>query len=284
MSTIGRFLAYLERQSRLFLWLAILVAVLGLGIIDYETGPGLSLSLFYIFPVALASWALGTSEGLLVSFICAATWSITNLPVHQSLISFFPMGNAIERLGILAIFTLLFSEVHTLSKNESRSSHTDHPAGIPNRKVLYESAAQEMKRLARTRRPFTLIFMDLDDFKILNDSAGHSVGDVVLTEIATMLKLQLRGIDVVTRIGGDEFAMILPETDELAARKVASRLQSSLLQDMREHHWPVTFSIGVLTIISAPSNKDEIFRLADQLMYNAKKEGKNTICYKVYTG
>ena len=85
-------------------------------------------------------------------------------------------------------------------------------------------------------------------------------------------------------MGGDEFVLILPETDDHAAHKVVPRLHSSLLEEMQSHHWPVTFSIGALTCLSAPSNADEMFRLADQLMYDAKKSGKNTICYQVYSG
>ena len=265
------------------MWTAVLVSVLCLGVIDYEIGPGLSLFLPYLFPVALASWTLGTSEGLLVSFVCSAIWNITNFPANQNFIDLLPVGKSIERLGILIIFSLLISEVHTLLKNEKRLSRTDYLTGIPNRRALYETVALEMKRLARTMRPFTLIYMDLDDFKIINDSAGHPAGDVVLTEIATILKLQLRGIDTVARMGGDEFVAILPETNELAARKVAPRLQSSLLEDMQEHHWSVTFSIGVLTFLSAPANTDEMIKRADRLMYSAKKEGKNAICYGVYS-
>ena len=141
----------------------------------------------------------------------------------------------------------------------------------------------EMERLTRTGRPFTLLYMDLDDFKTVNNSAGHEAGDTVLSRIATVLKLQLRGIDIIARMGGDEFVMILPETNDQDAHKVVPRLQSSLLEEMQSHHWPVTFSIGVLTFVSAPSNTDELFRLADQLMYRAKKEGKNAICYQVHS-
>jgi len=145
-----------------------------------------------------------------------------------------------------------------------------------------EAASVELDRLARTGRPFTLLYMDLDDFKSINDIAGHEAGDSLLTNFATVLKLQLRGIDIVARMGGDEFIMILPETDDQAAGKVAPRLQSLLREEMQEHHWSMTVSIGALTCLSAPSNVDEMFRLADQLMYRAKKEGKNTICYQVY--
>ena len=282
MSITGRFLAYLDKQSRFFLWLAVMVSVLGLGIIDYEIGPGLSLSPFYIFPVALASWTLGTSEGLLVSFVCAVIGEISNLPVNPSYASLFPVWDAIERLGILITFSLLFSAVHTLLKDEARLSHVDDLTGISNRRAIFESAGKEMERLARSGQPFTLLYMDLDDFKIVNDTSGHAAGDALLNEVATVLKLQLRGIDIVARLGGDEFAAILPETDEQAARKVAPRLQSSLLENMQSQHWPITFSIGALTCLSAPNNTDELFQLGDQLMYAAKKEGKNTICYKVY--
>ncbi len=282
MTITGRFLAYLERQSRLFIWLAVIVSVLGLGVIDYKTGPNFSISLFYVFPVALASWTLGTSEGILVSFICAVAWNMTNLPANQSFITLFPLWNALTRLGILVIMALLFAEVHSLLNNESRLSHTDYLTGISNRRALFESASLEIGRLTRTGRPFTLLYMDLDDFKTVNDFAGHEAGDFVLTKIATVLKLQLRGIDVIARIGGDEFVMILPETDEEAARKVAPRLHGFLLEEMQKNQWPVTFSIGALTFVSAPADAAEMFRLADQLMYSAKKEGKNTICYKVY--
>ena len=79
MSFNSRLLAYLDKQSRPFLWLAVLVSVLGLGIIDYETGPDISIFLFYIIPVALASWTLGMSEGFLVSLVCAAVSGGTNL-------------------------------------------------------------------------------------------------------------------------------------------------------------------------------------------------------------
>ena len=116
MSITGRFLSYLDKQNRVFLWLAVMVSVLGIGIIDYKLGPGLSLSPFYIFPVALASWTLGTSEGFLVSFICAVIGEISHLPVSQSFASLFPVWDTIERLGILITLSLLFAEIHALLK------------------------------------------------------------------------------------------------------------------------------------------------------------------------
>ncbi|HUI89509.1 MAG TPA: GGDEF domain-containing protein [Anaerolineales bacterium] len=282
MSITNRFLAYLERQNALFLWMAVLVAVIGLGIIDYETGPGFSISLFYIFPVALASWALGNSEGMFISFACAAAWAVTNLRTDQRFLDpLVYLWNAAVFLGSLLVVSMLVSTIHELFKTESHLSRTDFLTGIRNRRGLFEAASIEIQRLARTKRPFTFLFMDLDNFKSLNDMKGHAMGDSLLTSVATTLKLHLRGIDIVARIGGDEFAAILPETDGQAARKVAARLQSSLLEEMQKHQWPVTFSIGALTCASVPSNADEMFQQVYQLVSDAKKAGENTICYKV---
>lgn len=284
MSVVRRFLSYLERQSPLFLWLAILVFTLGLGIIDYETGPDLSVSLFYVFPVATASWALGNSEGMFVSFTCAAIWAVTNLRTDQRFTHpFVYLWNTAVFLGSLLVVSLMVAEVREFLRSESNLSRTDFLTGIQNRRGLFESASMEIKRLARNKRPFTLLCMDLDNFKSLNDSNGHADGDLLLTSVAKILKLQLRGIDIIARTGGDEFAVILPETDDQAARKVAPRLQSLLQEEMQTHQWPISFSIGALTCVSAPSNAEEIFQLADQLVYDAKKVGKNTISYKVYS-
>ena len=284
MSITGRFLAYLDKQSSLFLWLAVMVSVLGIGIIDYEIGPGVSLSLSIFFRSRWQAGRLERPRDFWYLLSAQPSGKYQNLPVNQSYASLFPVWDGIERLGVLIVFSLLFSEIHALLKNKSRLSHTDYLTGISNRRALFKSSSMEIERLTRTGRPFTLLYMDLDDFKAVNDSAGHEAGDFVLNRIAIALKLQLRGIDIIPRMGGDEFVMILPETDDQAAHKVVPRLQSSLLEEMQSYHWPVTFSIGVLTFVSAPSDADEMFRLADQLMYSAKKEGKNAICYKVYSG
>src|ERR1700690_1426519 len=105
MTFTGRILAYLDRQNRLFLWLAVVVSVLGLGIIDYETGPNFSISLFYIIPVALASWALGKSEGIIVTIICAALWDGLGFPTGQLLgnMPLYLIWNDLSRLGLLLI-------------------------------------------------------------------------------------------------------------------------------------------------------------------------------------
>jgi diguanylate cyclase (GGDEF)-like protein len=219
-----------------------------------------------------------------VSFICAVIWQMTNLPTAQSVGSLLLIWNTIVRLGILGIISLLISEVHSLLKSESELSHTDFLTGVSNRRALEESAASEMERLTRTDQPFSILYVDVDNFKAVNDNVGHKGGDAVLLEIANMLKLQLRGFDVVARIGGDEYVVLLPGTDQEAARRVAPRVQASLLREINAKHLEITLSFGVLTCTKAPETTQELFHMADQTMYRAKKEGKGTICYDTYSG
>jgi diguanylate cyclase (GGDEF)-like protein len=129
-----------------------------------------------------------------------------------------------------------------------------------------------------------LAYIDLDNFKIMNDQFGHSVGDQVLRTVVSSARKYLRKTDVVARLGGDEFALLMPETDQESARIALSKIQSGLLEEMRQSHWPITFSIGVLTCMATPQTTDALVSLADELMYSVKRNGKNAIKYSSYTG
>jgi diguanylate cyclase (GGDEF)-like protein len=119
--------------------------------------------------------------------------------------------------------------------------------------------------------------MDVDDFKLINDRLGHSAGDRLLRLVADTIRQNVRGIDVVARLGGDEFAVLMPETDERAAQVVIRRVRRQLLEAARREDWPVTFSAGLVTWIAPPAGVDEMLRAADELMYDAKRHGKNTV-------
>lgn len=125
---------------------------------------------------------------------------------------------------------------------------------------------------------------DLDGFKAVNDQSGHHTGDKVLRAVVNRAKSRLRKTDSLGRLGGDEFMLLLPEVDHDAAKLTVPIIQSALLDEMRRNHWPVTFSIGVVTYQHGPMTADELIRRADEVMYSVKKEGKNAIAYAVYAG
>src|SRR5205085_680354 len=135
----------------------------------------------------------------------------------------------------------------------------------------------ERSRTVRYGRPLTLTYLDLDAFKQVNDTLGHAVGDELLKTVANTLRSSVRASDIVARVGGDEFALLLPESGVGTAEVVLRKLQSRLLHAMQEKQWPVTFSMGAITFLQIPHSCDDMLHSADQLMYEVKSHGKNGV-------
>jgi diguanylate cyclase (GGDEF)-like protein len=134
----------------------------------------------------------------------------------------------------------------------------------------------------RYKRPFTIAYLDLDDFKQVNDSLGHDAGDNLLRCVALSIKANIRSSDALARIGGDEFVILLPETNEDQAQSVVQKLGGALHAALQKENWAVSFSIGVVTYIRPPATVDEMLVKADHMMYAAKREGKNKVRYLVW--
>jgi diguanylate cyclase (GGDEF)-like protein len=152
-----------------------------------------------------------------------------------------------------------------------------------NPRVFYALLQMEINRSRRYKNPFTIAYIDLDNFKTVNDEFGHAIGDKVLRFVVDQVKNNLRKTDVVARLGGDEFALLLPETKQESAQVVLSKLHSDILAKMKQQNWPVTLSIGVLTCIDAPITTDEAIKAVDDLMYSVKRGSKNGVKYASYT-
>jgi diguanylate cyclase (GGDEF)-like protein len=133
----------------------------------------------------------------------------------------------------------------------------------------------------RHNRPLTLVSIDVDDFKLINDRHGHAAGDGVLCAVSDVLRHITREIDVASRTGGDEFVVLLTETSAAAAREVTGKLQGALRKRMGEIGRAVTFSFGAVTFEMPPDNVDELFRLVDVQLYSAKHLGKDRLVQTV---
>ncbi|WP_102795901.1 sensor domain-containing diguanylate cyclase [Bowmanella denitrificans] len=164
-------------------------------------------------------------------------------------------------------------------KRERQLARIDALTGCANRRAFMELAEYELERCSRYQRPFSLAYLDLDNFKQVNDLHGHLAGDNLLQNIARRLQSCLRSSDTVARIGGDEFVLLLPETPQNVAKFMLDRLHHQLLEEMAKQHCPVTFSIGVLSCTQAPEHIDHLLKMVDELMYSIKQKGKNAIRY-----
>ena len=272
----------LEGQSKLTV-AVIGFALIGLiGILDYVTGYELAFSLFYLFPIFLLTWLSGLRAGIVASFFSALVWLLADVAAGSMYSSpLVNLWNTVVRLSFFIINTLLLSGLLQVIKDERELARTDFLTGAINSRSFYEMLQMEIDRFQRYNRPFTLAYIDIDDFKSLNDRFGHSTGDQALRVVTNTIRKNLRKSDVVARLGGDEFALFLLETDQEFARIVISKTQTLLLEEMRQKDWPVTFSIGVLTCPNPQHSVDELIRMTDDLMYAVKRDGKNAINYSI---
>jgi diguanylate cyclase (GGDEF)-like protein len=277
-------LANLEKKSALS-WMATgCLFVASIGILDIATGSEISFSLFYLIPIALAGWFSGRNLGLAISVISALMWFIADVLAGQSYsLPIIRYWNAAVRLGFFVLVSLLLPKLKALER-EKAIARLDDLTGAANRRHLFEVAQAELDRSQRYKRPFTIAYIDLDGFKAVNDQSGHRTGDKLLCAIASVAKSHLRKTDLVGRLGGDEFILLLPEIGHDAARVTVRKIQSALLDEMRRNHWPVTLSIGVVTYVDGPITVDELIRRADELMYSVKETGKNAIAYATCAG
>jgi diguanylate cyclase (GGDEF)-like protein len=153
---------------------------------------------------------------------------------------------------------------------------------LGNRRHFFELAKGEIMRSERYGHPFTLAYIDVDEFKSINDRFGHAEGDALLKSISQSIKSNARATDITARLGGDEFAVLLPESGNESAEPFFNKLHQVLSDVARQNRWPVTFSIGVVTFIDPPESIDEMIRIVDDVMYLVKGSGKNLVRYEMF--
>ncbi len=258
--------------------------VILVGIADFLTGARFSMLLFYLAPVVLVSWFGGIGPGAALSASSAVAWLLSRSLVEGSLPDVMSYWNSFEKFGIFLVVAYVVSmqsALRRLLEREKELSRTDSLTGLMNRRAFNEQVEAEIVRARRYGRPFSLAYMDLDDFKEINDAYGHDAGDRVLRTVARTLDGSLRSTDFVARLGGDEFAILLPETGVEAAAGVMGKARERMEGIRGPGGSSVNASIGVFTCEKPPDSSDRLLTMADALMYSAKKKGKNRILQEV---
>jgi diguanylate cyclase (GGDEF)-like protein len=215
-----------------------------------------------------------------MALACAAARMIADWPLLKQH-PFILYWNTFVIFGFFLITALMLARLNTAFRREQQFSRVDFLTGVANPRSFHAFAQREAARANRYRHPLTIAYMDIDNFKEINDRFGHATGDALLVWVARTVESNLRRSDCVARIGGDEFAILLPETGSQAAEAVLNKLRRVLLENMEKNRWPVTFSIGAVTYNTEPASLDEMIRRADELMYSVKTTGKNNIAQMV---
>ena len=209
----------------------------------------------------------GRAAGMLIAFRMSESFSETE---HQILEIFSAQ---------IAMFLV---QIHARRHIQSLAD-TDHLTGIANKRAFSTRLPQEINRALIYGVPLSVLMLDLDDFKLINDTLGHAMGDVVLSEFCGAVRETLRPPDFFSRFGGDEFALILPHTDLPGAVAVAERILQKLraltIRDAEEGSILCSASIGIATLLDDDGTQADLMRRADERLYDAKRAGKNRMSF-----
>ncbi len=222
---------------------------------------------------ALAGLALALAAGLGAPALARQASMSLRLPAE---ITSLALGLVVG-LGFLAVGWRLGRRVDRLSEEARRDPVTK----VGNRRHWEECLAHEVERANKSKMPLSILMLDVDHLKKLNDNGGHASGDLALSIVGKVLNLSCRSRDVAARFGGDEFAVLLPRTRAGEARVVADRIRSELVRERRCHAEPIdklTVSIGIADLASVDEPRAPlVFRAADRALYVAKHAGRDRV-------
>ncbi len=249
-----------------------------IGLTDYLTGSHMSFSIFYLLPISIATLGGRRRDGLVLSVVGGVVWGVADIAggaVYPSW--WYPIWNALVRVGYFVLHTILLAMLLVRIDEEKALARLDPLTGAANWRHFEEYATREILRARRSRRALTLAYLDLDNFKSVNDALGHDAGDELLRRVARGIQNEIRPADILARVGGDEFVILMPETDYVGAGQALGRVRARAQVEMGETGCPVSASIGAVTFDQIPSSLEVMVKRVDDLMYTVKRAGKNAL-------
>jgi diguanylate cyclase (GGDEF)-like protein len=184
-------------------------------------------------------------------------------------------------LGIFLLVAYSISAARKLFIKEHEHADTDDLTGVANIKFFYEQARIEISRSAKYKRPLTLAYIDIDNLRHVNYTLGHIAGDYILHEVAQIMRSTLRPTDIISRLGGSKFAVLMPETNNENATVIIYKVQEHLLDAVKKKGWQVMFPTGVVTCDGTTYTIDELITKAEDLMNAARETDKKAVKSKI---
>jgi diguanylate cyclase (GGDEF)-like protein len=274
-----------ERRRGLFPTLLGIVLVSAVAGLDYLTGTAVSVDLLYVLAVMAVTWIGCRRHAVLVAVLAAAEGLLAQIAAGPGATLTLPdVWNALTDLVVLTLVAVLLDSLHRALEHQRHLAAVDSLTGALNRRAFEISAERERLRAARHGTALTLAYLDVDHFKTANDRMGHHAGDRVLAEVARAVTGAVRGTDIFARVGGDEFVLLLPETDAREAMTVVQRVRTAAADAARAAGYPAALSAGIATFRYPPESVDTMLSAADDLLYKAKAAGRDRVVGAVMPG
>ncbi len=280
-----RFLGLLDRCSPALVFHGGAALVVAIGILDHFAAPEVVFSLFYLVPVLLVCWCVKRSFALLFAVLVAAVSTLDELTeMLRDGPSYAMVWAGFVQLAIFLLVAYLTSGLRAMLREEHERTLHDPLTGLYNTRAFYQRVEEEIERSRRYGRPFTIAYLDLDDFKAYNDSHGHPAGDTLLRAVAGVMCRHVRATDMLARLGGDEFGILFVESESAAALRAIKVIQRAVRDVARRHDARVTVSVGMATHSDLTGGVSELIRHADDAMYKAKRSGKDRVIHLAGNG
>jgi diguanylate cyclase (GGDEF)-like protein len=249
---------------------------------DYLTPSEASFSILYMIPVVIIGWRSSLMHSVIVSLLAALfLGEVSEHSRTHPIALWIYFWNPATRFVIYLGIATLLRELRTTIQELSILSSIDSLTGVRNRRAFVELLGNELSRHRRSRHPISVAFIDLDRFKEINDTHGHQKGDRALLAVAGLLRTHLRKSDVVGRIGGDEFGVVMPETARGGALSALAAIRPGILELEAKLGFPITLSVGVASV-TGRATAAQLMHEADMVMYEVKHDGGNDIRHREF--
>ena len=263
-------------------WLISIIIVIMLGQVRVSTDAEFTFASLVLLPVLFMSWIGGARHGFLMAMFAAVMWGVADIFSEKVFSAWWvPWANSATRLMTYCLVVYFVAQIRLGFEQVQAHASQDALTGLQNRRAFIEAGEVEVERSKRYAHSMAVVFLDLDNFKQLNDSKGHDAGDAALKATAKALRMALRSNDQIARLGGDEFAILLPEIEYSAAVDAGQKILLVVNRAL-ECFPPVKVSVGVAWFGVADRAFAAMIEAADELMYEAKKSGKNCATSRAY--
>ena len=248
--------------------------------LDAITGYDIKVTPIYIIVALYILWKGTSIAHFALVIVMTALWTAIEFhdAPNEHIDNYVTIVNMSMNILTIVVVSISMLALHRAAKM-ALSANTDPLTEIFSRRYIYDIMPVIIGELKRHNRSMAIMFIDCDNFKKVNDEFGHAAGDAVLRVVAMTIMETIRVGDIPVRLGGDEFIVIFREINDRNLSHVVQRCVEALNKEMNCREWPITFSVGVVEFDIPPENIDDAINYGDQLMYRAKREGKNRVIY-----